>query len=632
MSEKQGTGKEKISIGCFSGFWGDSKTGAAQLVRKGNIDFLVGDYLAEVTMGILARLQNQGSQGIGTGGHITEFAKVVWEPLLKEIVAKKIRVITNAGGMSPNALKKQLEAIAQKQGIQVQIASVEGDNLTDKYQDLLKNKSILPFSAVESDVEPLPNDKVKVLSLNTYLGAFPIAHALDNGAQVVVTGRIVDSALVLGPLIHAFKWSPTDYDLLAKGSIIGHIIECGCHATGGNFTDWEESYAQGWHDVGFPIAECFADGTGIITKPPNTGGLVSKATVAEQLVYEILDPAAYYLPDVIADFRSVILEEEIVDRAGKDQRAVPGRVRVSGGRGKPPTQYYKASITAVSGFKSEGMIIIGGPNARRKAIATAESVIKKCENIFAEKKLGPFTEYNIEALGSEHYYGANARCLDNREIILRITVTHSKKDALEVFAGELIPSALSMAPGISGSATGRPQPRPNLYHYACLIDKDLVSIKVYMGNEEIPYSLKLEGNSVHHNDVSKEQSSAIQKSTISPTESVTIPLIKICHGRSGDKGDVANIGIICRDKKYFPIVKEQLTSKVVKEYMAHLVKGGVTRYELPGISAFNFVCTQALGGGGLSSLNYDRQGKCYAQVLLDIPIQVPKSLIQISKL
>jgi hypothetical protein len=631
MTEKLG-GKEKISIGCFSGFWGDSKTGAFQLVRGSNIDFLVGDYLAEVTMGILARLQNQGSQGMGTRGFISEFAKAVWEPLLKEIVAKKIRVITNAGGMSPNALAKQLEAIAQKQGIPVQIASVEGDNLTDKYQDLSKNKAILPFS-VGSEDEPLPNDKVRVLSCNAYLGAFPIAHALDKGAQVVVTGRIVDSALVLGPLIHAFKWSPTDYDLLAKGSIIGHIIECGCHATGGNFTDWEESYSQGWHDVGFPIAECYADGTGIITKPPNTGGLVSRATVAEQLVYEILDPAAYMLPDVIADFSNVILEEEIIDRAGKDQRAVPGRVRVGGGRGKPPTQYYKASITAVSGFKTEGMLIIGGPNARRKAIATAESVIKKCEILCGEKRLGPFTGVNIEALGSEHYYGANARCLDNREIILRITVTHSKKDALEIFANELIPSALSMAPGISGSAAGRPQPRPNLYHYACLIDKDLVSIKIYLGKEEIPYSLKLERNSVHQNDVSKEQSSALQKSsTISPTEYVTIPLLKICHGRSGDKGDVANIGIICRDKKYFPIVREKLTTTIVKEYMSHLVKGVVTRYELPGISAFNFVCTKALGGGGLSSLNYDRQGKCYAQVLLDIPIQVPKSLIQNSKL
>lgn len=350
-----------IRIGCYLGFWGDSNTGAFQLVKHGNIDYLVGDYLAEVTMGLLARMKKQGGArgGMGDGGFVSEFVYSVWKPLMKEIIQKNIKVIVNAGGMNPMACKEAIEQITKEAGLEIKVGCVIGDDLMEEKEKLKSEGKLQSFSVEESEEPTLPDDKL-CLSFNAYLGAFPIVNALKKGAQVIVTGRCVDSALILAPLIYEFGWKATDYDLLASGSLGGHILECGCQCCGGNFTDWELSYHSphgGWENSGFPIIEFYNDGKMIVTKPDRTGGLVSWATVAEQIVYEIHNPGEYILPDVILDFRDVVLQENY---------GGPNRVLVTGAKGRPPTPFYKISSTYFDGYWISAELVITGFDAKRK--------------------------------------------------------------------------------------------------------------------------------------------------------------------------------------------------------------------------------------------------------------------------
>ncbi|KAG0099035.1 hypothetical protein BGZ93_009432 [Podila epicladia] len=559
--------KDTVRIGSYSAFWGDSISAAEQLVtlEGKNIDYLV-------TMGLLARHRKSPSgpkkpSRAGPGGYVGDFITFVWKRLIEDIVANGIKVVTNAGGLDPIALKEAIEAVAKDCGVEgVVVAAVTGDDLHERSKEMQAKGELLPFNYItgnKDEVDVYPGEEKKKLSLNAYLGAVPIAKALDAGATIVVTGRVVDSALVLGPLLHEFKWDVTkDWDQMAGASLAGHLIECGCHTTGGNFTDWELSANSphgGWSNMGFPIAECKPNGDCIITKPAETGGLVTVATVAEQLVYEVLDPGAYILPDVIIDLRNVKLSQ-----------VGPDRVFVTGAKGRPPTPYLKCSGIYVDGYKITADLWIGGIDARRKALAVGEAVIKRGRKNIERFGLEDFTAVRVEALGAESTYGAHSSALDAREVCCRITAVHSEKQGLLLLGVELAPSATGNAPGITGAA-----PLPD-------------------NNSE---------------------------------ETVLVPLIRIAYARSGDKGDTANVGVIARDPKFYPYINQQLTAESVKEYMTHLVQGKVVRYEFPGIQALNFVLTRSLGGGGLSSLNLDRQGKSYGQMLLSYKVKVPKGLL-----
>ncbi|WP_434035071.1 acyclic terpene utilization AtuA family protein [Cupriavidus sp. a3] len=595
-----------VRIGGASGFWGDSSVGAPQLVRHGNIDYLVFDYLAELTMSILASARLRKPEL----GYATDFVTVTMKSLLREIAERGIRVISNAGGMNPHGCAEAIAALAAEHGLTLRIAVVEGDDVMPLLPGLRE--------AGVRDIQkgrPLPE---KVVSANAYLGALPIRQALDQGAQIVITGRCVDSAVTLGVLMHEFGWKPDDYDRLAQGSLAGHIIECGCQATGGLHTDWES--VPDWHNIGYPVVECREDGSFLVGKPPATGGLVNTATVGEQVLYEIGDPSAYLLPDVTCDFTQVNLRQVDSDL-----------VEVAGARGRAPSGAYKVSATYVDGFRCNAQISIIGVDAVAKAERTAEAILARTRRIFEENGWGDYSRTRIEVLGAESCFGPHAATRHTREAVMRLAVMHPEKAALELFAREIAAAGTSWAPGTTGSGGGgRPSPSPSIRQYAFLLDKAALAPAVVM--DGVRSAVVIPAGDALATDVTavaalprcEENATAVTPAQ----DTIEVPLIQLAYGRSGDKGDISNIGLIARKPEYLPMLRAEVTTARVADWLAHLVKGPVTRYELPGFDAMNFVCESALDGGGMASLRNDPLGKGMAQILLAMPVRVTGGLLQ----
>ena len=597
--------KTSIRIGGASGFWGDSSVGAPQLVQHGDIDYLVFDYLAELTMSILAAARAKNPEL----GYATDFVSVTMKQVLKDVVAKNIRVISNAGGVNPQACADAVTALAAEQGLSVQIAVVLGDDVTPLLPQLREEH----VTELQSGA-PLP---AKVLTANAYLGALPIKAALDAGAQIVITGRCVDSAVTLGALMHEFGWSPADFDRLAQGSLAGHIIECGCQATGGLHTDWEA--VPDWAHIGYPVIECESDGAFTVTKPSGTGGLVSTATVGEQMLYEIGDPARYLLPDVVCDFTQVTMTQ-----TGEH------RVRVQGARGTSPGPAYKVSATWIDGFRCTAQLTIVGIDAAKKAQRTGEAILTRTQELLAAAGLPGYTRTAIEVLGSEGAnFGPHAQTVGVREVVLHLAVMHPVKAALELFAREIAPAGTSWSPGTTG-ASGRPSPSPCIKQFAFLIDKARLAPVVVMGEQTIavpvPTSQAPEfARAPVEPAPPGHQARPLGGEAASRSEPLRggIPLVQLAWARSGDKGNTSNIGVIARRPEWLPLLKAELTEARVAEWLAHRVKGTVTRYDVPGIHALNFVCTDALDGGGIASLRNDPLGKGMAQILLTMPVPAP---------
>jgi len=588
--------KKIVRIGGASGFWGDSMVGAPQLVHSGQIDYLVFDYLAETTMAILAAARRKRPEM----GYATDFVEIAMKSVLPEVLRRGIKVVANAGGINPQGCADALQALAATLGLHPRIAVVLGDDVSAHMPDLRAQGVRDMFSGAA-----LPEN---ILSANAYLGAFPVAHALAQGADIVITGRGVDSAVTLGPLIHEFGWDPNDYDALAGGSLAGHIIECGCQATGGLHTDWER--VPDWHNIGYPIIHCHADGSFEVTKPADTGGLIARACIAEQMLYEIGDPGAYLLPDVICDFRHVVIEE--VGRA---------RVRVSGAQGRAPTDSYKVSATQIDGWRCAGTAVIIGIDAAAKAQRTGEAVLARTRAILKDLALPDYTSANVTLLGAETLYGSHARTGAAREIMVRISVTHPVKQALEIFAREIAPSGTSWSPGTTGQGSGRPSVSPHIKPLSFLVKKT-----------DVPVSVAIDGHG-QSVTIAPSAGSAAAPTPLVPDDwsdpagaQVEVPLVRLAWARSGDKGNISNIGLIARDPAWMPLLWARLTPDVVKAYFAHLVKGEVQRFYLPGIHAMNIVMHEALDGGGPASSRMDPLGKGMGQMLLDIPVAVPAAL------
>ncbi|WP_137921782.1 acyclic terpene utilization AtuA family protein [Hydrogenophaga sp. 2FB] len=593
-------GDKVVRIGGASGFWGDSSVGAPQLVNSGQIDYLVFDYLAELTMSILAGARLKKPEL----GYATDFVSVAMKTVLRDVVAQGIRVVSNAGGVNPQACAAALAALAQEQGVELKIAVVTGDDVMPLLPGLRESGQVKELQSGA----PLPD---KVLTANAYLGALPIKAALDAGAQVVITGRCVDSAVTLGVLMHEFGWTSNDHDLLAGGSLAGHILECGCQATGGLHTDWDT--VPGWDTMGYPIAECRADGSFVLTKPEGTGGKITPAVIGEQMLYEIADPATYILPDVICDFTQVTL-----------QQAGSQRVDVRGARGRAPTASYKVCATYVEGFKISAQLTIVGFDAVAKARRTGAAILDRTSAMLEKAGLGAYTANNLEVLGAESCYGPHAQSTTAREVVLRLTVTHARKEALDLFAREVAPAGTSWAPGTTGSG-GRSSASPSIRQYAFLLDKERLSPTVLVDGDStaIAQPAGQTGPAAAATRVADRRATADSVDAGASSNTIEVPLIRLAYARSGDKGDISNIGVIARRPDLLPLLRAQLTEASVAAYLAHLVKGPVTRYDVPGIHAFNFVCEQALGGGGMASLRNDALGKGMAQILLSMPVRVP---------
>lgn len=600
MASNQQDDERVVKIGCASGFWGDTNTAAFQLVHLTDINYLVFDYLSEITMSIMAKAKMMEPKH----GYALDFVSRVMAPLLKKIAEKKIKVISNAGGVNPLACRDALQKIIKEYGLDLKVAVVLGDDLLPQHEHLKQQNIREMFRG-----EALPE---QVASSNTYLGAVAIRDALNLGADIVLTGRVVDSAVVLAPLLHKYQWSLDDYDKLAQGSLAGHVIECGAQCTGGNFTDWQ--LVQGFDNMGFPVVEVSEDGSFVVTKPQGTGGLVSTATVAEQIVYEIGNPQAYLLPDVIADFSHVHLEQ-----VGEH------RVRVTGAKGQAPTTQYKVSATYPDGYRVLVSFLIAGREAPQKAQVIADAILTKCERVLAMRSVPPFSEKSVEILGIESTYGTHAQTLNSREVVVKIAVKHMFKEACMFFASEIAQASTGMAPALAGIVGGRPKASPVIKLFSFLIDKKQVSVEIDFEGKRYPVEIP--------QGVYTEQLPTLTagENAVYQGDEIEVPLIEIAHARSGDKGNHSNIGVIARKAEYLPWIRAALTEQSVASYMQHVLdaeKGRVIRYELPGLNALNFMLENALGGGGVASLRIDPQGKAFAQQLLDMPVKVPAHLLE----
>ncbi|MGG4053975.1 acyclic terpene utilization AtuA family protein [Delftia tsuruhatensis] len=583
-----------VRIGGASGFWGDSVTATPQLLKVPGLQYLVYDYLAETTMSIMSRARTKDP----ARGYATDFVHEAMAPHLAEILRLGVRVVANAGGLNPQACCDALLAVAEKQGLQPKVAVVTGDDVLDAMPQWCAN------GLTDMHTGELP--PADLMSANAYVGAEGIARALALGADIVITGRCVDSAVVVGTLVHEFGWSWTDWDRLASGTLAGHMIECGAQATGGLFTDWEK--VEDWDRMGYPVIDCADDGSFVLSKPEGSGGLIHPGAVAEQILYEVGDPGSYLMPDVTCDFRGV--RTEALDAA---------HVRVSGARGRPPGSAFKCNGTWLDGHQIALAMAIRGIDAPAKARRTADALLKRSRRMMAEKGFDDYTETSIELIGQEALYGANARPGPTREVLLRLAVRHPEARALRLLQRECASAGTSMAAGTRATLFGVAAIQQVVKVFSFLAPKSELMLTVRLGAHEE----KLVSSSAENLLTPPPPLLATAAAPPPNGPRTLIPLVTLAWARSGDKGDDENIGVIAREPRYLPLLREQLTCEAVRGWFSHLVDGSVERFEVPGLNALNFLMHQALGGGGSASLRSDPLGKSFAQMLLDFPISVP---------
>lgn len=592
---------KRVRIGGASGFYGDSQLAARQLVDKGQVDYLVFDYLAEATMAILARAKLKNPDL----GYALDFVTVAMRDVLVDCAAKNIKVVANAGGVNVPACVTALEQLCEELGVKLKIAGVYGDNIAGRLDEF----SAHDLSEVQSGAS-LPNN---LASINAYFGGAPIADALSAGADVVVTGRVVDSAVVLGPLMYEFGWGRDDYDKLAQASLAGHVIECGAQCTGGNYTDWHT--VPDFADMSYPIAEVDNNGDFTIGLPEGTGGVATVGSVGEQILYEIGDPANYLLPDVACDFSNVVLRQVEKDL-----------VHVSGAKGRAPGEQYKVCATWMDGFRLMNTFYMAGPHSAQKARTALDAWVRRTQNEFTALGWDDYRRVDIQIAGAEDGYGPHSQAQNTREVMGKFGLHHDNRQALVFASMEMAYLATSGPPGMSGFGSGRARPQPLMRVHSCLLDKQQVPVTVQLGDKVIIEKVYESETSLPAQQLTYSEEGALIADDMA-VDLVRVPLERLVFGRSGDKGDNANIGLICRKPEYLPYIATQVSAERVADYFDHLVEGEVTRFYVPGFAAFNFFLTKALGGGGTASLRLDSQAKTYAQMLLSMTIEIPSKVL-----
>lgn len=588
-----------VKIGAATAFFNDSRMGIGQLLEKvEHLDYIIFDFLAESVMGGLGRGMANGSGQ----GFAADFADGYILPHLPVLLDQHIRIVANAGGLNPAACAEALRIAAEAAGFKVRIGVVEGDNLTSRASEIIgpDTHDMFDGSLVIEKVEAADH----INALVAYTGAFPIAAALAAGADIVITGRAVDSAMALGPLIHEFGWGPDDFDLLAAGTLAGHLLECSAQVTGGTFTDWRD--VPDWAGIGMPIGECSADGRLVITKPEGTGGLVTVGTVSEQLLYEVSDPQRYYVADVICDFTDVRLEQ-----------IGPDRVSVSGARGLGRTDTYKASLTYDAGWRATALIPIIGLESGAKARRFGEEMFARTCAMLRQSQLPPYTQTRCDVIGGEGPGATTAIC--------RLVADHPDQAGAALLVREQSSGISHMSVGISLSLNAAVRPVQRIAGF--LVPKSLVSQTVTVDGANVPFLSKT-------NAAGNEQDTPAPALPALPDDAdpkQTVPLIRLAWARSGDKGNLFNVAVIARKPAYLPYIAAAMTPQVIAKLYGHLIHAGrilpVERFNAPGLCALNFVVGDSMDGGVLASTSLDPVAKGMAQLLLDFPIPVRAGLL-----
>jgi hypothetical protein len=595
--------KKRIRIANAGGYWGDDLSALRRQLLGGPLDYITMDFLAEITMSILQRQRATNSEL----GYATDFLDQIAE-CLPLIVKKKVRVISNAGGINPIGLGRKIVELARKSNLDIKVGIVYGDDIVGALYELTAAGE--RFTNMESG-ESFLKVRSRITSANIYLGAEPVVKALDSGCHIVVTGRVTDTGITLAPMIHEFGWAMEDWDKMAAGIVAGHIIECGAQATGGNITDWHE--VPSYHDIGYPIIEMMPTGEFVVTKHPRTGGCVNEKTVKEQLMYEMGDPANYISPDGIARFDTIRLKQESKDR-----------VRVFGIKGKPEPDNLKVSMSYDDGWKASGEVLVSGPETFKKAQVIA--------GIFWNKLRHKFEATDTTMIGAGSCWPRHLSSYEPNEILLRFSVRDKDVRKIKDFGKALSTLILSGPAGMAVTGRGRPRPVPVVAYWPALMHRSRVKAKVLAvstnGDEEF-YEISFPVRVRKQADA--EPSSPPPppgRSPKFPGKRKTIKLRQLAYARSGDKGDTCNIGVLARSPIAYEWLKLHLTKDKVKTFFLGQTRGKVIRYELDNLLGLNFLLEETLGGGGTQSLLLDPQGKTLAQALLEMEIDVPGSVIQ----
>ena len=576
---------EPYRIANCSGFYGDRLTAAREMVDGGPIDVLTGDYLAELTMAILWRTRTKHPGG----GYARTFLRQM-EDVLSDCVAQEIRVVSNAGGLAPAALAAELRSLAADHGLDVAIAHITGDDLIDRWDELGEMLTPTPGA---------PPISGPPLTANAYLGGWGIARALDEGAGVVVTGRVTDAALVMGPAAHRFGWAIDDWDALAGALVAGHVIECGAQATGGNFSFFTE--IPGLDHVGFPLVEMHADGSFVVTKHPGTGGAVTVETVTAQLLYEIGGPR-YVNPDVVARFDTIRLTPD-----------GPDRVRVDGVRGEPPPSTLKVAANSLGGYRNSVTFVLTGLEANAKAEA-AETALRRSVG-----SGDGFDEFAVHRIGTPSEDPSDPGAAVTQ---LDVTVTSGNPEMVgRSFSGAAVEQALAGYPGFHLTAPPG-EATPFAVYHPMTVPAEAIVQTVHMGERRIAVTTRVFAPAPHDPPpvVDREPQSG-------PT--TWAPLGSVVGARSGDKGGDANVGMWVRDLDGWRWLRDMITVDWIREVLPEAADLPVDRYEFPNLGAINVVVRGLLGAGVAASTRFDPQAKALGEYLRSRFVAIPSVMLQV---
>lgn len=586
-----------IRVGNAQAFWGDRPSAARELLtQEPGLDFLTMDYLAEVSMSILAKQRQRDPER----GYPRDFVDVVRDLASYWAAGGRCRLIANAGGLNPRSCAIMCQRALEEEGCRaLKIAIVYGDNVLEM---LSASDSPSGLFANLDDGRSLQEVRDRLVTANAYMGCEGIVRALDEGADIVITGRVADPSMVVGACAHAYGWKLDDWSALAGATVAGHLLECGTHVTGGIATDWLQLNDQ--QHIGFPIAEIDDRGACIITKGCGAGGAVSEQTVKEQLVYEIGDAARYLSPDVCVSFLGLKLET-----------LGPNRVRVSGAIGSPRPSTLKVSATYKDGFRAAGMLTIFGLDAAAKARKSGAIVLGRLSEMGWQ-----YRDAIVEVLG----HGDSVPCADDSvsvpliEAVLRIAVESDRSEPIEAFTREMIPLVTAGPQGTTGYADGRPSVQEIFRYWPCLIETSAIEQRVEIWETRDTLSAK---SMAAQSDSTKSSSPRASIYASGATErSVPLPgerLISVAYGRSGDKGTGANVGVLARTETDYAKLERWLTSEKVHAYFAPLGIESVERIAIPNLLGFNFLLRGVLRRG----IRNDAQGKALAQALLLMPLE-----------